>query len=537
MNILPVQQGTPEWAAIRAKHNTASEAPAMMGVSKHQTRSALLRQKATGIAPTFDAFTQSIFDKGHAAEAAARAIVEEMIGEELFPATALDDDGYLLASFDGITMLEEIGYEHKLWSEALAEQVRQQNLDPHYYWQLEQQIRVGKLKKIVFVCSDGTRERFVHLEYFPVPGRAEQLIAGWRQFDADLENHEVVYPEAVLVGRTFETLPSLMVQVKGEVLASNLEPFKAHAVAAIQAVNRDLKTDQDFADADKAVKWCGDIESKMEGVKSHALGQTESLDTLFRTIDDISAEARKTRLELTNLIKARKEQRRAEIVSEPRAAYIEHVATLNKRLGKPLIVCVHPDFAGAIKGKRSFDSMADAADTLLANSKIEANALADKVQINLAKLEAVKEHAFLFKDEATIVFKAADDLDLLIKSRIDAHKAAEDARLEAQRETIRQEELAKIEAAKVVVVEPEPVAEPAPVAAVIAAPAPAPVAVSYSAQRAEIRPSTTRIEPLSPIDRFIASRRDWSKPEAARFRSVLVEYEHFKVQQIQLQVA
>ena len=38
------QQGSPEWHALRAKHFTASEAPAMLGVSKHQTRADLLKR-------------------------------------------------------------------------------------------------------------------------------------------------------------------------------------------------------------------------------------------------------------------------------------------------------------------------------------------------------------------------------------------------------------------------------------------------------------------------------------------------------------
>ena len=45
MKIIDVTQGTPEWHAVRAEYFTASEAPAMMGVSKYQSRSDLLLQK------------------------------------------------------------------------------------------------------------------------------------------------------------------------------------------------------------------------------------------------------------------------------------------------------------------------------------------------------------------------------------------------------------------------------------------------------------------------------------------------------------
>ena len=61
-------QGGAEWHALRADKFTASEAPAMMGVSPYLTRAELLRQKKTGLAPEVDSATQGRFDAGHAAE-------------------------------------------------------------------------------------------------------------------------------------------------------------------------------------------------------------------------------------------------------------------------------------------------------------------------------------------------------------------------------------------------------------------------------------------------------------------------------------
>ena len=80
MKIVSVTQGSPEWTDLRAQHNTASEAPAMMGASKYQTREQLLRQKATGIVPEVSHHQQALFDRGHAAEAAARDLLEVNTG-------------------------------------------------------------------------------------------------------------------------------------------------------------------------------------------------------------------------------------------------------------------------------------------------------------------------------------------------------------------------------------------------------------------------------------------------------------------------
>ena len=82
MKTLDLIQGSEEWQAARAKYFTASEAPAMLGLSKYQTRQDLLRQKATGHIPEVDSAKQRLFDRGHAAEAAARPIVEEIICDQ-----------------------------------------------------------------------------------------------------------------------------------------------------------------------------------------------------------------------------------------------------------------------------------------------------------------------------------------------------------------------------------------------------------------------------------------------------------------------
>jgi len=84
MKIHNVAQGSAEWHALRSQYFTASEAPAMMGASKYQSRTDLLTAKKTGITPEVTPNQQRIFDKGHATEALARPLVEEKIGEELF---------------------------------------------------------------------------------------------------------------------------------------------------------------------------------------------------------------------------------------------------------------------------------------------------------------------------------------------------------------------------------------------------------------------------------------------------------------------
>ena len=128
MKILELVQGSDEWKATRRQYDTASEASVMMGCSPHVSRNELVKMCAIGSEQEIDYFLQKIFDKGHAVEALARPIAEEIIGEELYPITALCEDGQLLASFDGATVVGIIIWECKQWNQFKAEDVQESAL-------------------------------------------------------------------------------------------------------------------------------------------------------------------------------------------------------------------------------------------------------------------------------------------------------------------------------------------------------------------------------------------------------------------------
>ena len=464
MKIHNVAQGSAEWHALRAQHFNASEAPAMMGSSKYQTRTELLTQKKTGISADVTPAQQFIFDKGHATEAMARPLVEAMIGEELYP--VVGTEGNLLASMDGATMLGETLFEHKLWNESLVAQVKAEDLEPHYFWQLEQQLLVSGAERVIFVCSDGTPENFVHMEYRPVTGRAAQLVEGWKQFEADVANFEMAEAPSIVVGKAPDELPALRIELTGMVTASNLKVFEESALAVIDSVKTTLVTDQDFADAKKAVKWCGDVEQAVDTAKKQALSQTQSIDELFSALNRISAHARDTRLKVNKLVQAQELLVKTNIKQKAEQALNDHVAAINKTLGRVTLPAVAADFAGAMKNKRTIASLQDAVDTELARAKIAASQAADAIRLNLDSLaEMAADYAFLFNDIQQLVMKANDDLITLIKVRISEHQKAEVQKAEAQREQIRQQELKRIEAKAKVPVEQAPTASPAPVKA------------------------------------------------------------------------
>lgn len=419
-------QGSPEWLAVRAQHFTASEAPAMMGASKYTTRTALLRKKAVGITEEVDSNKQRLFDRGHAAEAAARTLVEAIIGESLYPVTGtLEVDGLpLLASFDGLTEMDDIVWETKLWNAILSDSIQDDQIDPHYYWQIEQQLLVSGAEKAYFSTTDGTHANTTGMWYESVPARRAQLIAGWKQFAIDLEAYVHVEQTVAPSGRAPDSLPALLIEVTGMVTASNLDAFKSHAMTVFAGIKTALVTDADFADAEKTVKWCKEVEDRLDAAKSHALAQTASIDELFRVIDKIKEESRSKRLALDKLVKAEKENRRAEIVRDAQDSIVRHIEKLNTRLGGKFMPSRQMQiFNDAIRGLKSLDSMREKIGNAVRAETFAANDVADTIEANIAAIpEAFK---FLFSDMSQICAKPVEDFARLAESRIAVHEAAQ----------------------------------------------------------------------------------------------------------------
>lgn len=470
-----VTQGSPEWHALRARHFTASEAAAMMGVSPYETRGALLRRKATGIAADVDAATQRRFDDGHAAEAAYRPIAEQEIGDDLYPATITADiDGLpLLASMDGLTMDGTIGFEHKLYNAETARIIEETGEPPiHHVWQLEHQMLVSGAEKILFVTSDGTQDRAASCWYVSKPGRRKALIDGWRQFQRDLRDPETLAAFARMgppgpTGCAPEALPALRMEVQGQVVASNLSEWREHALGVIRSINRDLKDDQDFADAEKAVKWCSDAEARLKAAKDHALSQAADIYRLFRAVDEVAAELRNTRLELDKLVKARKDAIRQEIAQEALARLREQITRESLPLGE-FAPGVPADsalrIAEAMKGKKTLQGLRDAADGARAALAAELSARIARRAANLAtvrQIEAETGYGDLWRyDLATLLDSEPAQLGDVLRGRIAAHREAEEARA-----------LRASQAAASMPVQPDPFTQPLPAVDHIAPPA------------------------------------------------------------------
>lgn len=445
-----VIQGSPEWSDLRTKYFTASEAPVMMGSHPNMTRDELLTAKVTQTPKEYSRFVEErIFPRGHAVEAAIRPVIEGRIGEDLYPVTGTN--GELLASYDGLTLSEEIGFECKQWNTDLVARVTAGDPPAYIYWQLEQQLLVcPTLQGIWLTVTDGTEANTVTMFYKAVPGRREQLLAGWEQFKKDVFEYRPATKTVEAVGMKPADLPALFVEVAGSLTTkSNLEAFRAGAQQLIGSIKTELVTDQDFADADAAIKWLDETEKRIDLVIQQSLSKTGPLDELIRTLKDVQQNlARTTRLKLSKQVEAQKVNRRNAIVAEAEGKFGVFLDGVNSefRPSGVSVGTVRPDFYAAIKGKRSFDMMVSACNDAMANAKIETNEVAAKFRRNLVTLAAHKEHEFLFPNKQQLVAMEADHLALTIKSKISDYteqlKRDEAARVQRHKDAI-----ANIEAA------------------------------------------------------------------------------------------
>lgn len=210
MKLLDAIQGTPEWLAIRNQYRVASDAPVMMSASSKMSRRALVMLKATGGQREFSEWAQrNLLDKGHEIEASARGIAEAIIGEPLYPIVCADDDGYMMASLDGATLLGDTIWECKSWNEAKAVDLAHGELPKEDAWQVIQQLAVTGAARCLYMVSDGTEARTQTLWVDrPEPLVVENLLNGWKQFDEDVAQY---------VHKETPTQPAGMVESAGVV--------------------------------------------------------------------------------------------------------------------------------------------------------------------------------------------------------------------------------------------------------------------------------------------------------------------------------
>jgi putative phage-type endonuclease len=443
-------QGSNEWHQFRSSHYGASEAAAMLNMSPYTTRTELLKEKATGLIKPVDDYTQQVFDNGHRVEALARPIVEAMLGEELYSITC--SNGKLSASCDGLTMDESIAWEHKQWNKNLAASVKSGTLPDHHQPQCQQVLLITGATKLIFTVSDGTETNMESMEVLPDQAWFERIKSGWEQFDKDLENYQHVEIIEPPKAEAIKDLPSVTVQVRGELTLCNLNDVTPLFDKFLAEAKTNLLTDDDFAIAEAEAKLGRETAKRCKLTAKAVVDQMLSVSEVTRTLEEYAAKFDALALKQEKAVKEQKEQRKASAKLERDKAYAEHIAALNDEI-KPIYLVLSttdkPDFVGAMKGQRTLASLYNKLDTELARAKIAADAVANDIRGKLKTFNVIAaHHKFLFNDLQNLIYKNHDDFHLALTSRIAAHKIAEAENLASERKRIQAEEEAKAKAAQ-----------------------------------------------------------------------------------------
>ena len=449
-------QGSPAWLAYRAEHFNASDAPAMMNCSSYQTRTELLNTLKTGLTKEADAALQRRFNDGHRFEELARPLAENIVGDDLF--AVVGSSGKLSASFDGLTLDDAIAFEHKTLNDSIRSASFAEELPLMYRVQMEQQLYVSGAEKCLFLATTWDNDELVnekHFWYFPDLNLREMILAGWEQFQADLETHEVKAVEVKPAAEEILQLPAIVVQVAGGLTASNLPDVIVKFDDFLANANTVLKTDEDFANGEATAKFARETARKLKLTGQQIIDQVPDISEAKRVIDLYAGKFDALALQLEKLVKTEKENRKISIMNEAVLAWSNYKTEWEYKLPS-IRLTINPDFAGAMKGKRTIESLENAVASELANTKIEADKLFKDISAKLTYLNDVaKDYKFLFNDLQSIIYMTKEHYEMTVRVRIESHKKAEADKLEAQRLQIEAEAKRKAEAEQAAKLEAE----------------------------------------------------------------------------------
>jgi putative phage-type endonuclease len=192
-----LEQGSPEWHALRRRHRMASLAPAVMGVDPWQTRASVIKFYRGEPRPDISNAPPIVYGNAHEPDARAAAAAE--LGELLYPIVVTRGD--YGASLDGAIFTHEgaievvieckapyKGEESSTFIGTLAGDIG------HYRWQVQHQLMVtGAEKALFYVWTPGPcAAAWINAD----PLAQEQLRAEWDKLMAEVDAAEVRSDEA-----------------------------------------------------------------------------------------------------------------------------------------------------------------------------------------------------------------------------------------------------------------------------------------------------------------------------------------------------
>ncbi len=224
------------------------------------------------------------------------------------------------------------------------------------------------------------------------------------------------------------TIIPLTIEARGEIITNNLPEFRELVREALGNINRDLKTDEEFGQAELDIKALKEAEDAVRAAAVKSFD--EQLKALVDGLNETAEEIRVPRLELEKLIAKRKDEVKTEIIEEYLGAFDIDPKDARRQFLAGLL--------NAIKGKRTMESMRTACRVYQTTQ--QAMILQSRATIERFEAKFGKD---LTMDRRELELKNTESVEAELVRRIEAKKAADDlAKSQAE------EAAAKVEADK-----------------------------------------------------------------------------------------
>ena len=224
----------------------------------------------------------------------------------------------------------------------------------------------------------------------------------------------------------------LVLRITGSVQQSNLKEFESAAMSVIAGIKTELKTDDDFAEAENNIKSCKLIEIRVGQARNDALQSTKEIADLVDAVERIERKFRDTRLTLERQVKTEKEKRKSEIITEAvRKIEADAFASPAKHGFSINFQAINE----AMKGKKSIAKMREAVGAIVEVEKQRLVALECDYLANISAIEQSEaEFPGLFPDKKNLALSNPEVVAAQIESRVTSYKYKQKVKEDAARE-------------------------------------------------------------------------------------------------------
>lgn len=231
-------------------------------------------------------------------------------------------------------------------------------------------------------------------------------------------------------------MKQLIIKLTGGIQSSNFNEWKKDLIAQIKSIKTELTTDNDFAVATQHVKLFKSAEKLLKEAKQSAIEQVDDIQKLFAAIDEVSEEARQTRLKLDRQIKVRTLEIKDELIN----AGLKTINNFIDQQGADFKIIDHSIFLDknrfniAIKGKASVKGVQTAIYDLCDRIKKEILLKEKEVDENGLAIDSLPaKYKLLFQDRDSLLSSTRQELASIMDKRISLFNK-ENERVESEKE-------------------------------------------------------------------------------------------------------